>query len=68
MKFLVNIKEILTRDVIVEANSSEDAEEMVEELYNKEKIVLDYSDFENGSQTIKCKGICENTEECTEFD
>lgn len=67
MKYLVNIEEKLTRDVIIEADSSEGAERMVEELYFRDKIVLDYSDFESGSQTIMCKGIYAETEECTEF-
>ena len=68
MKYLVNVKEILTRDVIIEANNPKEAEEMVEELYLKEKIVLDFSDFEDGSQTIRCKGVCADSEECTDFD
>lgn len=67
MKYKVNVEEILSRDVIIEADSPEDAEDKVEELYFKQKIVLDYSDFEDGSQTIKCKGVCADTEECTDF-
>ena len=68
MKYLVNIEEILKRDVIIEADSPEDAEEKVEDLYYKQKIILDYSDFEGGSQTIKCIGICSDSEECNILD
>lgn len=68
MKYRVNVKEILTRDVIIEADSPEDAENKVEEFYYKQNIVLDYSDFEDGSQTIKCKGVCADSEKCTDFD
>lgn len=66
MKFLVNIEETLTRNVIVEAENQEDAEDKVEQLYRDCKIVLDYSDF-IGEPTIECKRICDESEECTEF-
>ncbi len=68
MKYRVNVEEILSRDVIIEADSPEEAEEKAKELYYQQKIVLDYSDFEDGSQTIKSKGICADSEECTDFD
>ena len=68
MKYIVNLTEILSRDVIIEANSVEEAEGAVEQLYYKQKIVLDYNDFEDGSQTIRCKGVCADSEECTDFD
>ena len=68
MKYRVNVEEILTRDVIVEAESPEDAEDMVEKFYYKQKIVLDYNDFKDGSQTIRCKGVCADSEVCTDFD
>lgn len=67
MKYLVNIEEILSRDVVVEAECEEDAEIKVEYLYQNEKIVLDYSDF-IGEPTIKCKRICNESEDCTEFN
>ena len=54
MKYLVNIEEILSRDVIIEAENGTDAVDKVEELYYNCKIVLDYSDF-IGEPTIKCK-------------
>ncbi len=66
MKFLVNIEEILTRDVIVEAEDENDAESIVEGLYYDCKIVLNDNDF-IGEPTIKCKRKCSETEECTEF-
>lgn len=66
MKYLVNVEEILTRDVIVEAEDETDAEYKVERLYFDEKIVLNDNDF-IGEPTIKCKRICSEIEECTEF-
>ena len=66
MKYLVNIEEILTRNVIVEAENAEDAESKVEQLYRDEKIVLDYNDF-IGEPTIKCKQLSAETEKCSEF-
>lgn len=67
MKYLVNIEEILSRDVIIDAESETDAVDKVEELYYNCKIVLDYNDF-IGNPTIECKRVCDETEDCTEFD
>lgn len=67
MKYLVNVEEILTRDVVIEAKDENDAEDKVKQLYHDCKIILDYHDFV-GEPTIKCKCICADTEECTEFD
>ena len=67
MKFLVNVEEVLTRDIIIEAEDENDAIDKVEQLYHNCKIVLDYHDF-IGEPTIKCKCICDKTEECTEFN
>ena len=68
MKYIVNLTEILSRDVIIEANSVEEAEGAVEQLYYKQKIVLDYNDFEDGSQTIKCKRICTESDNLDDYD
>lgn len=67
MKYLVNVEEILTRDVVIEAENEADAVYKVERLYFDEKIVLNDGDF-IGEPTIKCKRTCPETEECTEFD
>lgn len=67
MKYLVNIEEILSRDIIIEAENEADAVDKVEDLYSNCKIVLDYSDF-IGKPTIECKRICNESEECTIFD
>ena len=64
MKYLVNIEEILTRNVIVQAKDAEDAEYKVEQLYRDGKIVLDYRDF-IGEPTIKCKQFCAESEDCS---
>ena len=45
MKYLVNIEEILTRDVVVDAESEEAAEIRVKHLHRDGKIVLDYGDL-----------------------
>ena len=57
MKYLVNIEEVLSRDVVIEAENENDAEDKVEQLYHECKIVLDYHDF-IGEPTIKCKRVC----------
>ena len=67
MKYLVNVEEVLTRDIVIEAKDENDAKDKVEQLYRDCKIVLDYHDF-IGEPTIKCKHICDETEECIEFD
>lgn len=41
MKYKVNIEELLSRIVEVEADNEEDAENKVRVMYNKEEIVLD---------------------------
>lgn len=66
-KYLVKVEEVLTHNVIVEAEDEADAEYKVEQLYFDEKIVLDYNDF-NGKPTIKCQSVCTDLEKCTEFD
>ena len=47
MKYKVNIEELLSRIVEVEADSDEEAEEKVREMYMNEDIVLDASDFQS---------------------
>lgn len=67
MKYLVNIKEVLTRDITIEAESETDAENRVKQLYCDEKIVLDADDF-IGEPTITCIHNCNETEKRPEFD
>ena len=45
MKYKVNVEELLSRIVEVEAESEEEAEDKVREMYMNEDIVLDASDF-----------------------
>ena len=47
MKYKVNIEELLSRIVEVEAENKEEAEEKVREMYMNEDIVLDASDFQS---------------------
>ncbi len=45
MKIDIEVKEILSRVISVEANTVDDAISKVEDMYNNEEIVLDYADF-----------------------
>lgn len=45
-KFKVDVTETLVKRVLVEAEDQCEAEEKVSDAYNKEKIVLDYRDFD----------------------
>lgn len=45
MKYKVNVEELLSRIVEVEADREDEAEEKVREMYINEDIVLDSSDF-----------------------
>lgn len=44
-KFKVRIKEILEKEIIINADSKEIALDMVQSLYEKEDIVLDSNDL-----------------------
>lgn len=45
MKYLVEIEEVLSRQIEIEANTVNEAISIAEDDYRKEKIVLDASDF-----------------------
>ena len=47
MKYKVNVEELLSRIVEVEAENEEEAEGKVREMYMNEDIVLDASDFQS---------------------
>ena len=47
MKYKVNVEELLSRTVEVEADSENEAEDKVREMYMNEDIVLDASDFQS---------------------
>ena len=47
MKYKVNVEELLSRIVEVEAENEEEVEEKVREMYMNEDIVLDASDFQS---------------------
>ena len=44
-KFRVEVNEILATFIEIEADSEEKAKDKVQEMYDKEEIVLDYNDF-----------------------
>lgn len=43
--FKIEVKEILSRIIEIEANSNEEALLKIEDLYKKQEIVLDANDF-----------------------
>ena len=45
MKYLVNIREILEKEIEIEADSMMQAEEVAERQYREEKIVLNEMDY-----------------------
>lgn len=47
MKYKVNVEELLSRIVEVEADSDEEAEDKVREMYRNEEIVLDAEDLQS---------------------
>jgi hypothetical protein len=51
--YIVKIREVLEREIIVKAESEDDAERIATEMYNEEKVVLDYNDMiENDIETM----------------
>lgn len=46
-QYNVTITETLQRTILVEADNEQHALNMVQDDYNNENIVLDYSDFQN---------------------
>lgn len=47
MKYRVNIEEILSRVIEVEADNPEDAEYKAEQMYKNEEVVLDAEDLQS---------------------
>lgn len=45
-KYKVNVEEILSRVIEVEANNEDEAEEKVRTMYKEQKVVLGAEDFE----------------------
>lgn len=52
MKYDIEIREILSRVISVKSNSVDDAIDYIRDMYRKEEIVLDDSDF-NGDVSIE---------------
>lgn len=46
MKYRVNVEEILSRVIEIDADNEDNAEEKVKEMYRKQEIVLDAEDFQ----------------------
>ena len=53
MKYKVNVEELLSRIVEVEAENEEEAEEKVREMYMNEEIVIDATDFHSVEYFVK---------------
>ena len=47
MKYKVNVEELLSRIIEIEAENEEEAEEKVREMYINEDIAFDASDFQS---------------------
>lgn len=45
-RYIVEIKEVLTRTIMVNAKNEEEAKRIIEEDYKNEKIILDSNDYE----------------------
>ena len=45
--FKVKIQEILSRNILVEASNEIEAKDIVEQMYDNEEIILDYTDLQN---------------------
>ena len=56
MKYSVEIKEVLRRKIIVEAENESEAEAKASDIYEKCEVVLDENDF-CGEPDIKCLGV-----------
>ena len=54
MKIDIQVTEVLSRTITVNASSVDEAINIVENMYKKEDIVLDYADF-NGNVIIEKK-------------
>ena len=52
MKYTIRVREILSRDVEIEAENPEKARQLVKDKYAFEEIVLDYSDWKDTSFDI----------------
>jgi len=50
----IKVKEVLSRTITIDASSVDEAIDIVENMYKKEEIVLDYADF-NGNVVIEEK-------------
>ena len=57
MKYKVNVEELLSRIVEVEAENEEEAEDKVREMYMNEDIVLDASDFQSVEYFVQQKKV-----------
>lgn len=60
MKIPINVIETLSRKVIVEAGSIDDAIVIVQQMYRDEEIVLDYNDFHGKLMIEKQEGSFDN--------
>jgi len=48
----IEVKEILTRVISVDAETVDEAISKVEDMYFKEEVVLDYTDFDGNVEII----------------
>jgi len=58
MQIDIEVTEILSRVVTVNADSVDDAIDIVRDMYRKEEIVLDYADFIGKATIEECDLDC----------
>ena len=54
-KYRVSFKETLERIVIVEAETEEEAQDIAEDMYYNEEVVLDSGDFQGTKIDVLCE-------------
>ena len=52
MTYTVKFREVLEREVAIEAGSPAEAKEIAEKMYRKEEVVLDWSDLTESDMEV----------------
>ncbi len=53
MKFTVSFREVLERNIEIEAETKEEAYDIAKEMYDKEEVVLDSNDLTEQDIVVK---------------
>lgn len=68
MKFTVNIREILEREVEIEAENLQEAHAKAEQQYRDEKIVLNEADYKGTEITVRQRQLQREKNEKEEIE